>query len=113
VSPDPSARPSASARARPLYARLLRLRHINPGAGLCFVLFEGMIALSLLLAFAEQVSWWGVPVLPLAVAGMVKLNDVIAGALRRPPQGRSGSGDRQSRTGDQRGRPGDEGGRPD
>jgi len=111
VSPEPTPRRSASAR-RPLYARLLRLRHINPGAGLCFVLFEGVIALSLLLAFAEQVSWWGVPVLPLTVAGMVKLNDVIAGALRRPTQGHSGSGDRPSGTGDPPGGPG-RGIRPD
>jgi len=36
-----------------------------------------------LLALAELVSWWGVLVLPATVALMVKLNDVIAGALSR------------------------------
>lgn len=73
----------AMGRARPLYARVLKLRYINPGAGLCLVFFEGMVSLAALLALAEQVSWWGVAVLPLAVAGMVKVNDVIAGMLAR------------------------------
>lgn len=66
---------------RPMYARVLRLRQLHPSGLLCFLLFEGMIALAVLLALAELVSWWGVLVLPVAVAAMVKLNDVIAGAL--------------------------------
>lgn len=69
----------------PLYAWVLRLRHIHPGAVLCFVLFEGTTALAGLLAFAELVSWWLVPVLPLAVAAMVKLNDVVVGAFTTVP----------------------------
>jgi hypothetical protein len=69
---------------RPLYARLLRLRHITPSSVLCFVFLEGAAALGALLALAELVSWWGVIVLPLTVAIMVKLNDVIAGFLPRP-----------------------------
>jgi hypothetical protein len=68
---------------RPLYARMLRLRFVAPGGLLCFVFLEGAIALGLLLALAELVSWWGVLVLPLTVALMVKLNDVIAGSLAR------------------------------
>lgn len=68
-------------RARPLYARLLRLRHLNPSGFLCFAFFEGAVALGILLALAELVSWWGVLVLPVTVALMVKLNDVIAGTL--------------------------------
>jgi hypothetical protein len=67
--------------SRPLYARLLRLKHITPGGVLCFVFLEGALALGALLALAELVSWWGVIVLPLTVALMVKLNDVIAGML--------------------------------
>jgi hypothetical protein len=67
----------------PLYARLLRLRHVTPSGFLCFVFLEGAIALGALLALAELVSWWGVLVLPAMVALMVKLNDVIAGALSR------------------------------
>ncbi|GIM89074.1 hypothetical protein [Paractinoplanes toevensis] len=69
---------------RPLYARLLRLRHVAPSGFLCFVFLEGAVALGILLALAELVSWWGVLVLPLTVAVMVKLNDTIAGALSRP-----------------------------
>jgi hypothetical protein len=69
--------------SRPLYARLLRLKHITPSGLLCFVFLEGALALGMLLALAELVSWWGVIVLPLTVALMVKLNDVIAGLLPR------------------------------
>ena len=68
---------------RPMYARMLRLRYVAPGGLLCFVFLEGAIALGLLLALAELVSLWGVLVLPLTVALMVKLNDVIAGSLVR------------------------------
>lgn len=69
---------------RPLYARALRLRHLAPSGLLCFVFLEGAIALGVLLALAELVSWWGVIVLPVTVALMVKLNDTIAGSLTRP-----------------------------
>jgi hypothetical protein len=62
---------------------MLRLKHIAPSGLLCFVFLEGSIALGLLLALAELVSWWGVLVLPVMVALMVKLNDVIAGSLTR------------------------------
>jgi hypothetical protein len=72
---------------RPLYARVLRLKHITPGGLLCFVFLEGAMALGALLALAELVSWWGVIVLPLTVAVMVKLNDVIAGMLPRSVAG--------------------------
>ncbi|MFJ6199683.1 hypothetical protein [Micromonospora sp. NPDC092111] len=70
--------PAYEERYRPLYARLLGLRFLNPGGVLCFLFFEGAVALAVLLALAELVSWWAVPVLPLAVAVMVKLNDVVA-----------------------------------
>ena len=66
---------------RPLYARMLRLRHLAPSGFLCFVYLEGAVALGILLALAELVSWWGVLALPATVAVMVKLNDVIAGSL--------------------------------
>ncbi|MCI4062179.1 hypothetical protein MRQ36_06190 [Micromonospora sp. R77] len=65
-------------RHRPLYARLLGLRFVNPGGVLCFLFFEGSVALAVLLALAELVSWWAVLVLPVAVAVMVKLNDMVA-----------------------------------
>jgi hypothetical protein len=69
---------------RPLYARVLRLRFLTPSGFLCFVFLEGAVALGILLALAELVSWWGVLALPATVAIMVKLNDVIAGSLTPP-----------------------------
>ncbi|MFY1617200.1 hypothetical protein [Micromonospora sp. WMMD736] len=70
-------------RYRPLYARLLGLRFVNPGGVLCFLFFEGVIALAVLLALAELVSWWAVLVLPVVVAAMVKLNDMVAAVVVR------------------------------
>jgi hypothetical protein len=72
-------------RAAPLYARVLGLRGIRPGAVLCFLFFEGMVALGALLALAELTSWWAVLALPAAVAVMVKVNDVVAVLLAAPP----------------------------
>lgn len=71
----------------PLYARVLHLRHINPGPVACLLLFESVVAVSALLAIFGVVSWWAVAALPLTVAAMVKLNDVVAGIVengRRP-----------------------------
>jgi hypothetical protein len=68
---------------RPLYARALRLRHIHPSGLWCFLFFEGMLAIGVLFALAEFVSWWAVPVLPAVVAVMVKVNDLVAGGLAR------------------------------
>jgi hypothetical protein len=70
-------------RARPLYSRLLGLRHVDPGGVLCFVFFEGALVLASLLALAELVDWWAVVTLPVAVAVMVKLNDEVAAAIAR------------------------------
>ena len=75
--------PADEERYRPLYARVLGLRFINPGGVLCFVFFEGTIALAALLFLAELVSWWAVVVLPAAVAVMVKLNDLVAASVVR------------------------------
>jgi hypothetical protein len=69
------------AKTRPLYARVLGLQYLRPGGLLCFLYFEGSIALGTLLALAELVDWWVVAVLPVTVAAMVKLNDVVAGAI--------------------------------
>ena len=71
-------------RDQPLYARMLGLRHVTPSGFLCFVFLEGAVALGFLLALAELVNWWGVLVLPITVAVMVKLNDVVAGVLTKP-----------------------------
>jgi hypothetical protein len=55
-----------------------------------FLLFECMVAMAVLLGLAELTSWWAVAALPVAVAAMVKLNDLVAGAV--------GGGGRGSRT---------------
>ncbi|MEU2613547.1 hypothetical protein ABZ570_18460 [Micromonospora sp. NPDC007271] len=75
--------PSDEERYRPLYARVLGLRFVNPGGVLCFLFFEGTVALAVLLALAELVSWWAVLVLPAVVAAMVKLNDLVAEVVIR------------------------------
>ncbi|TNH27728.1 hypothetical protein FHG89_17285 [Micromonospora orduensis] len=75
--------PAEEERYRPLYARLLGLRFVNPGGVLCFLFFEGTIALAVLLALAELVTWWSVLVLPAVVAVMVKLNDLVAAVVVR------------------------------
>lgn len=68
------------AKNRPLYARVLGLQYLRPSGLLCFLYFEGAIALGALLALAELADWWVVLVLPATIAVMVKINDVIAGA---------------------------------
>ncbi|MFI6267069.1 hypothetical protein [Micromonospora sp. NPDC051006] len=75
--------PADEEQYRPLYARALGLRFVNPGGVLCFLFFEGAVALAVLLALAELVSWWAVLVLPAAVAVMVKLNDMVAAVVVR------------------------------
>jgi hypothetical protein len=69
------------AHARPYYAKVLRLRYLRPSGLTCFVLFEGSVTVGVLLALAELADWWAAAVLPISVAAMVKLNDVVAGAL--------------------------------
>lgn len=70
-------------RPRPRYARVLRLRRLNPSSTLCFLFLEGSIAFALLLALAELVSWWSILVLPVLVAAAVKANDRVAVAVAR------------------------------
>jgi predicted secreted protein len=85
--PAPPCDPPEEEQHRPLYARVLCLRHLDPGGVLCFLFFEGTFALGLLLALAELVNWWTVPLLPFVVAAMVKANDVVAGAVVRAAAG--------------------------
>lgn len=82
----------------PMYTRILRLKHLRIGGLAGFLLFECMIAAGVLLALAELVTWWAVPVLPAVVAVMVKINDLAAGGRRAASDrarvaetGRSGS----------------------
>lgn len=75
----------STAAGRPLYARMLRLRRLRPGGLLCFLFFEGTTALAALLVLAELVVWWAVLVLPLTVALVVKVNDMVADAAGSVP----------------------------
>ena len=75
--------PRPGAGRPPLYPRVLRLRYIRPGGLLCFLYFEGALALGVLLALAELAPWWGALVLPVVVALMVKINDTVAGLSMR------------------------------
>ena len=67
-----------------LYGRLLSLHHLQLSQLSTFVLFEGSVLLAIALALAEITTWWGVLAIPVAVAVMVKFNDVVAGVLNRP-----------------------------
>ncbi|MFV2082888.1 hypothetical protein [Micromonospora sp. LOL_021] len=68
---------------QPVYARALRLRYVQPSGLTCLAFFEGSFVLGGLLALAELIPWWGTLVLPVAVAVMVKINDLVAGAVER------------------------------
>ena len=82
TEPDEVAtQPAAEKVKRPLYPRLLRLRHVRPNAWQRAVLLEGALAVGVLLALAELASAWTVVVLPLAVAGVVKAHDLLQGLL--------------------------------
>ncbi|MCW2542707.1 MAG: Collagen alpha-5(VI) chain [Frankiales bacterium] len=65
----------------PLYPRLLQLRHLHPNAWQRAVLGEGMAVVGLLLALADLASAWSIVVLPVAVAVVVKANDVVVGLI--------------------------------
>lgn len=69
--------------SRSLYHRLLGLRHYQPGPVVTALLFEGSIGVAAVLSLAEILEWWSVLALPLAVAAVVKLNDLVAGLTRR------------------------------
>lgn len=88
AAPRTPAKPvSATApKRRPLYSRLLRLRHIAPNMWQRALLGEGAFAVAVLLVLADLATAWTLLVLPLAVAVVVKANDWLAGFLRRPPK---------------------------
>jgi hypothetical protein len=72
---------AAPEHKEPLYPKLLRLQHLHPNAWQRAVLGEGMAVLGLLLLAADLASAWAPVVLPVAVAAVVKANDVVAGLL--------------------------------
>ena len=70
---------------RPFYPSLLRLRHIRLRGWQRAVLGEGMAVVGVLLSMADLASAWSILVLPVAVAGVVKAHDLLAGLLAGPP----------------------------
>src|SRR5215213_7215082 len=80
-------RDERSAGRPPMYARLLRLRRIRITGLVSFLLMECTVAVAVLLALAELVSWWAVPLLPVLVAAVVKINDMVGTPTGRPVDG--------------------------
>jgi hypothetical protein len=81
---------------RPLYPRLLRLRHVHPNAWQRALLGEGALGLAVLLVLADLATAWTLLVLPVAVALVVKAHDVLAGRLNETtpvPEGPASSYD--------------------
>jgi hypothetical protein len=85
ADPDGATAEAAPAKVkRPLYPRVLRLRHVHPNGWQRAVLGEGALAVAALLVLADVASAWTLLALPLAVAGVVKAHDLLAGLLQRP-----------------------------
>jgi hypothetical protein len=85
----PAVQPASGAagprdRKAPLYWRLLRLRHVHPNGWQRALLLEGVIAAAVVLVLAGVASIWTLLVLPVVVALLVKLHDLLAGSLASP-----------------------------
>ena len=73
--------PAADEPRLSLYPRLLGLRHVRLRPWHRGVLAEGSLAVAVLLTLADLATAWTLLVLPLAVAALVKLHDVVAGLI--------------------------------
>ena len=74
-------RATATARAYPLYWRMLRLHQVRPNGWQRAILVEGVTAVAVTLVLADVASAWTLVVLPATAALLVKAHDVIAGLL--------------------------------
>jgi hypothetical protein len=72
---------AAERARRPLYPRLLRLRHLRLRGWQRVLLSDGALLAAGVLVLADLATAWTLLALPLAVAGVVKLHDVAAGLL--------------------------------
>lgn len=77
---------------RPLYARVLRLRHTRLARWHAVLLFDAVLVGGVLLALAEVATAWTPVVLPTVVALVVKAYDVVAGLAGPLPPPRPGAG---------------------
>jgi hypothetical protein len=66
---------------RPMYWRVLHLKHVYPSSWQRAAFFEGSLALAAILVLADLASAWLLLVLPLSVAVIVKAHDVLVGWL--------------------------------
>jgi hypothetical protein len=73
--------PERPRSGRPLYWRLLRLKHVQPSSWQRAAFFEGSLVVAGVLVLADLASAWLLIVLPVAVALIVKAHDVYAGWL--------------------------------
>jgi hypothetical protein len=88
--PAPTAKP-------PLYWRLLRLRYLRPNGWQRALFADIPIFVAVVLVLADVASAWTLLVLPLAVAAVVKANDLLTGMLPgrdepTPPDGAKAQG---------------------
>lgn len=90
--PDEPVLDDTPARRRPLYASLLRLRHIAPNGWQCALLGDGALAVAAVLVLADVASAWTLLALPLGVALVVKAHDLLAGLVGPAPAPRLGAG---------------------
>jgi hypothetical protein len=87
-SADRVAADSGEAAKAPLYARILRLRHVQPSSWQRALFVEGAIAVAIVIVLADLASAWLILALPVAIAVLVKFHDVVSGALDRTTQQR-------------------------
>ena len=76
---------SPNQRKRPLYWRVLGLRHVQPSSWQRAIFVEGAFALAVILVLADLATAWLILALPLVVALVVKGQDVLVGWLREAP----------------------------
>ena len=69
---------------RPLYVRLLGLRHVRPSGWQRAALGEGSVIVAGLVVLADLASAWLLLALPLGVAAVVKGHDLLAASLAPP-----------------------------
>jgi hypothetical protein len=79
---------SGAAVKTPLYARVLRLRHVRPNSWQRALFVEGAIAVAIVIVLADLASAWLILALPAAISVLVKFHDVVSGALDRATQQR-------------------------
>jgi hypothetical protein len=68
---------------RSLYLAALRVHHVRPGILARVLLVEGVLAAAIILVLADLASPWLIAVLPVVVAALVKLHDLVEEGVER------------------------------